>query len=824
MEYSTRGAGHNPHSEALHACVSEALSEAPGLAARWVARLADVLKQQGAWAANPREKAGLLNATQILTAKKHLFETQWPEHWRRAISESLQRRGDGQHVRRSLDNVNFDDLELMDETQILATVQAVKLENELQGAAGDALLELSALLSGAQGYAAVKVDSNPLRPETAISALREATASITSDKDARALWLQKGAPILSEELQVLYRHLIRLLQDRGVTRAGFAVVQSPGSLSPGKGVTTAVRLRPAGIADGQEAQAEPYQPGAPGAPTAVSVLKPFLGALPDASYQALLPAATSVNSMANPTAGSDPWNVLPSEGSSPVSGNGSVTAGISTAAGGRAADPPRQPAQSDAHSPASGYISSPQYTGPERRSRLVNGEAQRVQAFEHLKSLAGEVVRLMFDGILRNAHLLPPVRTMLQRLEPAMLRIAHQAPRLLTDRHSPARRLLDEVTRRSLAFEHVDSGGLSRFLTTLDEVAQLFLLDDVDVSILVDTALDALTTPDDAPSESGANEKARGFSVDTAGNAEQRLLLAEKVAQEVARHPDFAKAAPEVQAFAVGPWSQVIARARLEPAGHLQQGRLSADVRYFGVLSDLLWSSCVDASRRNRGRLVRLIPGLLRTLREGLQTIDCDTAASRQFFTTIMSLHEAGLKVDADRPQGDASKVLTLPPEPAPTVVKPHGDPGANTAEAVDAGFMAVPFPDLHSEDFADTQPMRYAGDAAPPVPTNVPELSVGTWLSLLDDNGQSQRLQLTWVSPHGSMYLLHDPQNHATSMTRRSFERRWHSHRISVVGDHSAVDDGLDRAHDMTAHSGAAEPIAPGQDTEYRDLLPPLG
>jgi hypothetical protein len=57
-EHSIPGPGHNPHAEALQACVSEALNEAPGLASRWVARLGDVLKQQGAWAANSREKAG----------------------------------------------------------------------------------------------------------------------------------------------------------------------------------------------------------------------------------------------------------------------------------------------------------------------------------------------------------------------------------------------------------------------------------------------------------------------------------------------------------------------------------------------------------------------------------------------------------------------------------------------------------------------------------------------------------------------------------------------------------------------------------------------
>lgn len=823
-EHSIPGPGHNPHAEALQACVSEALNEAPGLASRWVARLGDVLKQQGAWAANPREKAGLVNAAQILTANKHRFETEWAEHWSRAIREALQRRGDGQQARRSLANVSFDELELMDDTQIQATVQAAKLENDLQGTAGDALLELSALLSSAQGYSALKVDSNPLRPEVAIAALREAMETITTDKDARALWLQKGTPILSEELQVLYRHLIRLLQVQGVTRAGFSVVQAPNSLGPGKGPATSVRQRPAGVADGQEAEAVLQKQSLPDVLTLNRVQDLLVAGPLEVSYAELLPAVTPVHSKASPIPHTaDPWDVLSTKGGTTISRNEPIKAGSPTAASAQVPVQLPQPPGSDAHSEANGYISSPEYSGPERRSRRGVSEVKRDEASEHVKTLAGEVVRLVLDGMMHNSHVLAPVRAMLQRLEPALMRIAHEDPRLFTDKCSPARRLLDEVTQRSLSFTHVDSMDLNRFLATLDDVVQLFLLVDVDVSTLVDTALEVLA-PDDPTAQTEAVDQAPGVSETAPVNTEQRFLLAEKVAQEIARHPDFALAAPEVQAFAVGPWSRVIAQARMRPASHLPPGRLSADVRYLGVLSDLLWSSCVEASRRNRGRLARLIPGLLRTLREGLQTIDCDAAVSRRFFTAIMSLHEAGLKVDAGRKQGDASNVLTLPPEPSPAELKSNDGSRMRSNGMADAGLMTDPFPDLHEQDFAETQPMRYDGDAAPLAPTNVPDLSVGVWLSLIGDDGQSQRLQLTWSSPHGTMYLFNGPGNRATSMTRRSFERLWQSHRISLVADHSVLDKALSRAPNVPVLDRSPQPTALAQDTEYPDLLPPLG
>lgn len=825
MEHSTPGPGRNPHAGALQACVSEALSEAPGLASRWVARLGDLLKQQGAWAANPREKAGLVNAVQILTANKHRFETEWAEHWSRAIKEALQRRGDGPQARRSLANVSFDELELMDETQIQATVQVAKLENDLHGTAGDALLELSALLSSAQGYSALKVDSNPLRPEVAIAALREAMETITTDKDARTLWLQNGTPILSEELQVLYRLLIRLLQGQGVTRAGFSVVQAPNNLGLGKGSATSVRQRPAGIAEGQEAEAVLQQQSLPDVLSLSRVQDLLVAAPPDVSYSELLPAVTPVSSRPSPIPHSaDPWNVLSTNGLTTIASHESIKAKTPTVEGAQVPIELPQLSGSDAHSEVGVYISSPEYVGPERRSHRAVSEVKRHEASQYVKALAGEVVRLVLDGMMHDSHVLPPVREMLQRLEPALLRIAHEDPMLYAEKCSPARRLLDEITERSLAFAHVDSMGLSRFLATLDDVAQLFLLVDVDVSTLVDTALEVLA-PDDSSAQTESVDQAPGVSEVTPVNTEQRFLMADKVAQEIARHPDFAQAAPEVQAFAMGQWSRVIAQARMRPAARVQPpGRLSADLRYLGVLSDLLWSSCVEASSRNRGRLARLIPGLLRTLREGLQTIDCDAAVSRRFFTAIMSLHEAGLRVDAERKQGDVSNVLTLPPEPSPAAATSNDGPGMRSNGIADAGFMTAPFPDLHEQDFVDTQPMRYDGDAAPLAPTNVPDLSAGARLSLVGDDGQSQRLQLTWSSPHGTMYLFNGPGSRATSMTRRSFERLWQSHRISFVAAHSVLDDAPNRGPNVPVLNRSPEPTAPVQDTEYPDLLPPFG
>src|SRR6185312_10597900 len=68
-------------------------------------------------------------------------------------------------------------------------------------------------------------------------------------------------------------------------------------------------------------------------------------------------------------------------------------------------------------------------------------------------------------------------------------------------------------------------------------------------------------------------------------NAEQRNLLAEKIAKGLRERPDLDSASAEMIAFVTGPWTQVIAQARLaDTTGSHDPGG------YTSILTDLIWS------------------------------------------------------------------------------------------------------------------------------------------------------------------------------------------------------------------------------------------
>ena len=792
----------NPHAQALQVCSAEAMAEAPGIAMRWVSGLLEELRLQESWAVNAAEKSSLAAATKQLTQHRAQFEQRWVENWGRAVTDAVVRPGaaDAAATRRALGTVRFEELELMDEMQVQATVHVAKLEQQVEGASGDALSELTSLLSRAQGFSSVKADQNPLRPEVVISALRRTIESLSPDKGVRALWLQHGTKTLGLELQTLYRHLVRILEKHGVTPAEYNVLQAPSSPINPLRQGGATRFRPAGVAE-QEALVAPSQlaPGAARlAPAASDMLT--LGHLHD-----LLVGGGQVPSPAPP--------VL----------NVKVPAPLAVPGGVLTDRPPSLPTPVVAPPPGTGKP----YRGPDRRA----GVRQQDSNFAPLKDLASEVVHLMLDGMTRDARLLAPVRDVLVRLQPALLRIAQEDPRFFADKLNPARRLLDEMTQKSLAYTSEKAPGFTDFLASLDDVVQLFSRSDAKVTDLFETALEVLSPPKSAPT-AAYQVQLRGKAVASLVKAEQRFMVAEKVATEMAERKDFAKAPSFIKTFLTGPWSQVIAQARVEPAPEGQTlGRLPADQRYAGMVSDLLWSSRPERAARNRGRLARLIPGVLRTLREGLQTIDYLPEQSREFFSALMALHEAGMKGPAEEEAAPPKTEFLLPPveEDAVWLVEPR--PWLRPSEAADSGFMEDPFPELEVTDFADTMPLMDRAEGSGALPELMPSeggvqplLLQGAWIDFQQTDDSWVRMQLTWASPHGTMYLFSGPGGDTASMTRRSLDTLWSRGRVRMVASHSLVEDALDGVMDAAVNNSVRDDLSwTNYEDKGTDLLPPL-
>ncbi|PKO76744.1 MAG: hypothetical protein CVU21_11925 [Betaproteobacteria bacterium HGW-Betaproteobacteria-15] len=379
--------------------------------------------------------------------------------------------------------------------------------------------------------------------------------------------------------------------------------------------------------------------------------------------------------------------------------------------------------------------------------------------------LGQEVVRLMLENLTRDERLLPVIRQQIGLLEPALIQLALADPRFFSERQHPARLLLESITQRSLGYLSPNEEGFSDLLRSI--TAAVRSINRVQASEEVFSRLlkrlRRRWEEDDMRKNQLREEATRALL-----HAEQRQMLAERLATDF-QHRMQGKEVPEfVQRFLCGPWAQALAESQLvSPA----QGDEAAAMD--GVADDLIWSAQPALIRRDAERLLKLVPRLLGQLRQGLQRIEYPDERMGQFFDALVALHEQAF-------ESPVLPVLTAHPIPAPTADSAPADAAESfwmaDSEAAEAGFVAG-------------TPQPEEPDAAQPAESG---LSTGAWVDLLTQ-GQWVRAQLTWTSPRGSLFMFISASGLAHSMTRRTLDRLLGTDALRIVSRGGVVEGALD-------------------------------
>jgi hypothetical protein len=399
--------------------------------------------------------------------------------------------------------------------------------------------------------------------------------------------------------------------------------------------------------------------------------------------------------------------------------------------------------------------------------------------------LGEEVVRLMFDNLAQDKRLLPEFKRQLKAIEPAVLRLAEQDSRFFSERTHPARQFLDRVTQRSLAFTAESDPGWRRFLMTVEDAVRWLSSKVIDADTfgeLLDQLQSQWTEHDQ-----GLVQK-REDAAKALLHAEQRNLLAQKLALEFVQATEGLEVADFVVDFLKGSWTQVVSEAQLSCADG------SADpYGYRAVVDDLIWSVQKSTAARGRAkRLVRMIPGLLAKLREGLNRIDYPPELTARFFNNLITIHRAAVhegrdaisKAAADAVEAQVSEFSASSLEAAGIWL--------DSKEAQESGFVED---EGYPTQQAAAPQEAVAAQAAPPdaAAGRPGEWHTGIWVELLVGR-EWVRAQLTWASPHSTLFMFTSQSGSAHSMSRRTLDRLWAQGQIKVVADRNVVDDALDQ------------------------------
>lgn len=758
----------------FRACVVNAVREGEALITELIKVTRSALKGKEAEVRDIARRNLLSDALQLLDQHEAAMVKAYPMALLEIFADGPGVAKSGQSASSPLD---FGELSLVDDDEVQAQVELSRAHQQALHATDAVLAELNGLVSAAQGLYRVQPERNPLRPENYIRALQQVVSETGVAAPIRELWMQHMRDLLGTQLVDVYKRASQSLRDQGVLPVGYGVASGPGM--GGLGRTGGASAHGGGYGPSAWAGAGATGYGGMGGPTgygnpslygrgsmASGWSDPGAGAMAPDAEEALLTVGILRQMLAG---GGDPFDAargvpvgIPVVAPSMRGGWVDPSGGTST-----------HGAPISGHYPSAAVSEAMEDIAQLERlvGRLAHsqpGYAPSGQGSTHSlygvaygsagesPAMAAEVVARMVENISQDSRLLPPVQRAVQNLEPAIRKLVRHDPRFFSDGNHPARRLLDELTQRSLAFTSEDAPGFKRYMRLVDQAVNHLAQQEVTSAAPFEAVLKALASAwETQEKKQQAHREAEEKAL---LDAEQRELLAEKVASNIRALPDIGNVPADIMDFAAGPWADVVALAQInKPAGSTE----GDPGGYLALVPLLFWSVQPELVGTETVKLVDAIPGMLATVREGLTTIAHPEARTSEFIERLVQLHQQVLEAPH----------AVEPEEPAPFESQ-SGEPSVLPDTVVDVELVTVP--------------------AEPPAPTIDDEFVVGSWVDLVSA-GKVMRTQLTWASPHKTLFLFTAADGSTQSMTRRMRDKLAAEGSLRVLSNQHVVDRAID-------------------------------
>jgi hypothetical protein len=626
--------------------------------------------------------------------------------------------------------MRFEDFQFLDADQLEANIEFAQSQQAVQVAVDDVMPTLNAMVSNLLGWSSIQAHLNPLKPESFVQALRQTMEEFVPEAAARSGVMGLASGMLGVSLRQLYRDVTQWLRSQGVEPVHMAPTATVGLWSPDKAVQSTV------------------------ARTMLTLDK----------LRRLLSGELNANLLSGGR----------------IDFSHTIPASFEALQDMKLVEPMMK-RLSDRASKTVAAV-PPQAAGVPVVDLLAE-QTEQAQRKKLGVQLGREVVMLMLDNLLQDRRLLPPVHASLQALEPVLVQLAQQDGRFFSERQHPARLFLDRMTHRSLAFAAADAPGYARFQKTFDDAVSEILAGSADASIFLRVlrGLDEAWEREEALQHKRANEAARSLL-----HAEQRNLLAQRLSQQFAERLEGLPVPEPVASFLRGPWAQVVAEAQLKFAdGSVDPGG------YLGLVEDLVWSVQLRLARRNRARLVQMVPDMLVKMRHGLELISYPQERMAVFFDVLISFHEQVF--DSARQDAGGAAAGMSASQPVPSAQQSPASPDAGADEVAEQAYWMIES-EAQDSGFLDDDAIAGAvpGGLEPQAFWHMDSLTNGSWVDLALGGGWV-RAQLTWASPQRTLFMFVSGNGLAHSMSRRRVDRLRAAALIRLVSDGRVLDNALD-------------------------------
>lgn len=361
------------------------------------------------------------------------------------------------------------------------------------------------------------------------------------------------------------------------------------------------------------------------------------------------------------------------------------------------------------------------------------------------------LVSMLFEFILDDRSLPDSLKALIGRLQIPMLKVAVLDKTFFSRGSHPARRLLNEIASAAMGWSEQDDLQRDVLYQRIEQVVLRLLNDFVDdPGIFSDLLSDFLAYTGDERRRSELLEQRTRDAEEGRAKAE----LARQQVEQALNERLLGRTLPEVVVRLLQEaWSKVMLLTCLKHGAESEEWRAT-----LATMDDLIWSVEPHEAPEARMRLLELVPGLLKSLREGLTSAAFDPFSTSEFFSQLESLHVQAFQ-------------RFKRPEPEP-VVADVAEPDAPIA--TDAALV-VDLPELELEAAAEAPAMVEVveeiillapGESRAPEPeASLPEgdealdqvdnLRVGSWVEFQEDEDHKVRCKLAAIIKPTGKYIF---------------------------------------------------------------------
>lgn len=371
-----------------------------------------------------------------------------------------------------------------------------------------------------------------------------------------------------------------------------------------------------------------------------------------------------------------------------------------------------------------------------------------------------EIVGMLFDHVLQDEQVPAEIKAVLSRLQFPVLKVALVDADFFASGTHPARRLIDRLASTAVGWEPYGDEN-QRYKKELERVVlQVQERFDKDLGLFeqllkeFDAFIAEMPTRETDP----VARAKRALE-----EAEKREVLVINTTIQVRRAFEHVELEQYLREFLVGPWVQALVSATLrdeQTPGFSKAFRQS--------IHDMVWSVQPKISADERKRLVALIPGMTRVLRDGMAMIQMTEREQQDFLKNLMASHAVAVR-PVDQATYIKRKVATGELRQRLDEMKITGVlPAGATAEGVKISTGALQQAAEHhaaqlvvAEPIAADEPLSSDEDAA--FDGQIAEWERGSWFNLYDGK-EVVKVKLRWISPLRTLFMF---SNEADKSTR---------------------------------------------------------